>query len=69
MRISKPTIKYEPRDLWIGLYWDKAVDWAESIDIDMDPFSGNYWNVIRLYFVLIPTIVLKIELHYDMQHD
>ena len=50
-------LKFEPRDLWIGLYW------CTSFRIlDMT-------NILQVYLIAIPTIVLLIELEKDILED
>lgn len=41
-------IKIEPRDLWVGLYWDRQRR------------SGN--DVLHLYFCFVPIVVLHIQI-------
>ncbi len=43
-------IKLEPRDLWIGLFWDKRENWRT------DGVSDD----LHLYLCLIPMIVIHI---------
>lgn len=49
MRVVEIKLIFEPRDLWVGLYWDKK---AMS--------SGKPW-VLTLYFCLIPMLPLRIK--------
>ena len=41
---------FEPRDLWIGVYWDRR--WLPLIDKDR--------RALILYVCLLPTIVLRL---------
>lgn len=40
------TLIFEPRDIWIGVYWDWKIDY----------FCNRYF----IYFTLIPTIVIRL---------
>lgn len=44
---------FEPRDLWIGLYWE----WCRGEAI----FGRHY---LRLFFILIPMFPLRITLKF-----
>jgi hypothetical protein len=50
MRIAEIKLIFEPRDLWIGLYWNK-----EKMP------GGKPW-VLTLYLCLIPMLPLRIKL-------
>jgi hypothetical protein len=39
---------FEPRDLWVGVYWDRKPFFTQA-------------DVITIYVVLIPTIVLRFQ--------
>lgn len=50
MRIAEVKILFEPRTLWIGLYWKK-----EAMP------SGRPW-VLTLWFCLVPMLPLRIKI-------
>jgi hypothetical protein len=52
----KISIKFEPRDIWIGVYWDK-----ESYFI---PLPLEKWTVVRVYICLIPLFPIKVSWEY-----
>lgn len=41
-------LKFEPRDLWIGVYWN--------------PVSNLVWRTLLIYICFLPTIVWKIRI-------
>lgn len=58
----KLSVMFEPRDLWIGLYWDRR---KVGKRIEHDSCLGRVWvDTFRLYlyFCIIPTLVLKVVL-------
>ncbi len=44
---------FEPRDLWIGIYWDRGING-----------SGIKGDFITLYITIIPTLVIKLDLWF-----
>lgn len=46
-------ILLEPRDLWIGVYWEKGIN-----------CSGIGGDFLRLYIALIPIIVFRLDLWF-----
>lgn len=53
----KINLKFEPRDLWIGLYWDVKKDYSCCYSRQDKPE-----NKIKLYFCLIPMLPLVVEI-------
>ena len=50
MRILEIKLLFEPRDLWVGLYWNKE-----------EAPGGKPW-VLTLYFCLIPMLPLRVKM-------
>lgn len=48
--ISRAKFMFEPRDLWIGVYWDRR-----CLPLELKP-------VLVLYICFIPTLVLRLVL-------
>lgn len=46
-------LKWEPRDLWVGLYWDRRI---------VDNGGPIRLHVLSLYFCLLPCLPLLVEL-------
>lgn len=58
-RITKRHFKFEPRDLWIGVFWDvKDADRAYYVNGHM------WWMIIHLYITIVPTIPLFVEVWF-----
>jgi hypothetical protein len=58
-RIPKPKfrwakLKFEPRDIWIGLYWNFKNDGHKF---------GKWWRYLDIYICIVPTIPL--QLHFE----
>ena len=49
---KRVTLLFEPRDLWIGIFWDRR--WL--------PLMHKDRKSVVLYFCVIPTIVLRVVL-------
>ena len=50
-------IKYEPRDMWIGLYWER--DWFGGYDIDA-------YERLRIFICLIPLFPIIITIRKEL---
>jgi hypothetical protein len=51
MKLESFRIYFEPRDIWIGLYWDRAT------------MMGPYYQ-LRVYLCLLPCWPIRIALNY-----
>jgi len=58
MRISV-RVRFELRDLWVGLYWDTSRVQCRS--------AGGWFvsRELRLFFCLLPTLPLLVVLRFD----
>jgi hypothetical protein len=43
---------FEPRDLWVGLYWKH----------DVQGWDGGWWEGWWFYLALLPTLVLRLNI-------
>lgn len=50
-------IKFEPRDLWIGLFWDREDE--RNTQEETWPVGVRIW---RLYFCILPMLPLVIRI-------
>lgn len=49
MKIKRVSIKFEPRDIWIGVYWNK-------------PYKNI--NILWIYICIVPMFPIKLEVSY-----
>lgn len=59
------TIKFEPRDLWIGIFWDRA---GRITSLDSDRQQYHVYICIVPCFPIIFTISKKIPHHRRSQN-
>jgi len=50
MKFSRPKIYWEPRDLWVGLYWTKGYSWSGL---------RKRWVAVHFYLCLVPCLPLQ----------
>ena len=55
LRVS---FKFEPRDLWIGVYWDQP---------DIHPVLG--FAGINIYVCILPTLPIKFEYYWELKDE
>lgn len=65
-------IKFEPRDLWIGIYWCMVTEWeahwsATNYDSSKPSYRGT--EFLKIYVCIIPMlpIIFKID-WYDFKN-
>jgi hypothetical protein len=51
---------FEPRDLWIGLYWNPSAP---------TPSSWGSWHGLDLYIGLLPTLPLRLQWRYHVRRS
>lgn len=56
IKIHEVKVIFEPRDLWVGLYWDRSV-----------LPSGNF-GVYVLYFCIVPMLPIRIKILKRKSH-
>lgn len=52
MRDFRWAVKFEPRDLWVGLFWDRE---------DIASGGGLFGTTWRFYFCLLPMLPLVVS--------
>jgi hypothetical protein len=58
-RITQCRFKFEPHDLWIGVYWDvKCKEKVYYVDNHMR------WAVVHFYITLLPMLPLFVEIWF-----
>lgn len=61
-RVEQLRFKFEPRDLWVGVFWDR-VNKFRFRDI-----GGHWeWEVYHIYITIIPTVPLFIEVWFPLE--
>jgi hypothetical protein len=50
-------VKFEPRDLWVGLYWD----WVETVPLQFTPKGRNFYYTLVLYICILPAFPIIIK--------
>lgn len=60
-RIEQCYFKFEPRDLWLGVFWDPKDDETKIID------GHKWWAVVHFYIIVIPTLPLFVEVWFPLQ--
>lgn len=57
MKGMKLELKFEPRDIWVGLFWT-----IKSPTLEMVHFHDTRAKWLLLYFCLIPMVVIIITI-------
>jgi len=50
----KIKIKFEPRDTWVGVYWNKELEAKKPLARGQLVYETDYKKVIKFYICIIP---------------
>lgn len=62
-RIEQLRFKFEPHDLWVGVYWAMK-DNSRMRDID----GHWWWEIFHVYITIIPMLPLFIEVWFPLDN-
>lgn len=60
----RASLKFEPRDLWVGVYWNFD---SISRTIMTGFFGGNFHKYLAVYICILPMLPIKLEFRWGFK--